>query len=260
MPVAAFATVAAHSAGLLAALSLSFLFWILVAYSALRFVRFGLCSVCGAVVSVWAANLVFHFLPDWMGLLLMGQSVVGGATLGRDFLFAERILALAPHDRRPLVAQAQLVWFGLILVGTVGLGTFWLRFGQRPGMPLAAALAATGILAAVLAGAFVFWLLAMLAAERVLGWSACQVCATVSSVWVANLVLGFLPTWVTVFLMGQSTAGLAALGRDWAAARFGINALPDGRRRVAKQLAYFGFILAGTFAAVLLAQLALPVA
>jgi hypothetical protein len=254
MPVTALATVAAQSAGLLlGVLSLSFLFWILVASSALRFVRVGLCSVCGAVTTVWASNLLFHYLPDWMGLLLMGQSVVGGATLGRDLLFARRMQGVPPGERRALVVRAQLVWFAFILLCTVALGTLWLRLGQRPPQAVPAALAATAVVAAVLAGAYVVWVLLMFASERLLGWSACQVCAAVSSVWAVNLFLGVFPAWVTVFLMGQSTAGLAALGRDWAAARFGFNGLPETRRRLTKQFTYFGFILAGTLGAVLLA-------
>lgn len=102
-------------------LTLSFAFWIFVAYGAMRFVKFGMCSVCGSVVSVWVLNLFFHFLPGWVTLLLLGQSVVGGASLFRDMI-------LIPHAQRtnmPLARYgtiAQLLWFGLILGGTFTLG------------------------------------------------------------------------------------------------------------------------------------------
>lgn len=110
----------------LAALAASFLFWIFVAYAALRGVKWGVCSVCGAVVTVWSANLVFGFLPGWVTVLLIGQSVVGGATLLRDVLLVPRAPTMTPRRYQTL---AQLTWFGLILGGTFALGLVALVWG-----------------------------------------------------------------------------------------------------------------------------------
>jgi hypothetical protein len=102
------------------ALIVSFLLWIFVAYGTTRFFKFAVCSVCGSVVSIWGLNLVFHFLPAWIGLLLMGESVVGGATLFRNKLLVPRI---ARMSRTRYAALAQVTWFGFILGGSLVLGT-----------------------------------------------------------------------------------------------------------------------------------------
>jgi hypothetical protein len=242
------------------ALLLSFAFWILAGYGLLRFVRFGVCSVCGAVVSVWALNLLLGFLPGWVTLLLLGQSVVGGSSLARDLLFVGRILR-APDDesRRVLMARSQMAWFAFILAGTFALGLLGLVWGlDRPlGITLAAGQLA--LLLAVLSASFVLWVLVFFATQRLWGVGFCQVCAAVSSVWVANLLFGFLPAWATVFLLGQSVAGGAAMLRDLAARRLNLDDLPYTKKRLAKQGSYFAFLVTGTVVAVLLARAAVAV-
>lgn len=78
----------------------------------------------------------------------------------------------------------------------------------------------------------------------------CQTCVAVAGLWILNLLLGFLPAWVTVFLMGQSIAGGAAMGRDHVSDRASFEDLPDRRRRLAKQFTYFGLLLGGTLGGV----------
>lgn len=241
------------------ALSISFLAWILAGTGLVHFMRFGVCSVCGAVVSVWALNLGFGFLPGWVTLLLLGQSAVGGSALARDVLFADRLAKASPGQRRVLAARAQMAWFGLLLAATAGLGALGLLWGlDEPLDPAPAALGLAALLG-VLALSWIAWVLIGYATQRLWGLSFCQVCAAVTTVWVANLLVGFLPPWATILLMGQSVAGGAALGRDLVAGRFRFDALPETRRRLAKQTTYFTALVTGTAAAVLLAAAAVPV-
>lgn len=115
------------------------------------------------------------------------------------------------------------------------------------------AVRALALLDATLLAAFVLSVLAMLVSWRLFGLTFCQVCVAVSSVWVANLLFGFAPPWVTVLLMGQSVAGGAGMARDRVARRLEGGTRTDAQRRLVKQLAYFGAILAGTAGAMLLA-------
>lgn len=116
--------------GLLALLlAASFLFWIFVAYAALRSFRLGVCGVCGSVVTVWALNLAFNLLPGWVTLLLLGESVVGGATLLRDALLMPKREAMTPAR---FSAVTQVTWFAFILGGTLALGALGLVLAWRP--------------------------------------------------------------------------------------------------------------------------------
>lgn len=238
------------------ALSLSFFFWIFVAYGLTRFLRLGVCSVCGAVVTVWVANLVFAFLPGWVTVLLMGQSVVGGASLFRDELLSRALPADTPNPRRILLAQ--LTWFAFILGGTAVLGTLALLFAWEPRMELREALAGVLLLDGVLLASFVLSVLLVFATWNLAGVRVCQVCLAVSGVWVLNLFLQLLPPWTSVLLIGQSVAGGAALGRDWAAERLRAEERPERERRLVKQGAYFAFLLAGTLAAAVICLLFVP--
>ena len=224
----------------------SFAFWIFVAYGALRVFRVGMCSVCGAVVTVWSLNLAFSFMPGWVTLLLMGQSVVGGATLLRDLTFQSRHRSM---DRQRFFALSQLVWFGFILAGTFVLGLAGLVLAWEPPVPPGEAARGLLVLEATLAGAFVASVVGSYATHRLLRLRFCAVCAAVTLVWAGNLALQLLPPWVTVFLLGQSAAGVAGLGRDFLSARFGIDALPQARKRPLKQIAYLSVLLTATLAA-----------
>lgn len=112
-------------AGVAASLSLSFAFWIFTAYGASNRLRLGFCSVCGAVATVWMLNDIVGYLPSWVTLLLMGQSVVGGATVLRNAGMENRRVGM---PARRFAAVAQVTWFGFILGGTFGLGVFGLLF------------------------------------------------------------------------------------------------------------------------------------
>lgn len=111
---------------LTASLVLSFLFWIFAAYGSSKMTRYGVCSVCGAVATIWGLNLVFQFLPGWVTLLLMGQSVTGGSAMLRDATMAPWRPKM---DLREYTAVAQVVRFGFILAGTLGLGLLGLVYG-----------------------------------------------------------------------------------------------------------------------------------
>jgi hypothetical protein len=125
-------------------------------------------------------------------------------------------------------------------------------------MDVASALLQVGVLDAVLVASFVLWVVVMFVAYRVAKVFFCQVCVAVASVWSLNLVFHVLPTWVTVFLMGQSVTGASAMLRDEASERFHWHALPDGERQRRKQLAYFAGIFTLTLGAVVLLALAEP--
>lgn len=120
--------------------------------------------------------------------------------------------------------------------------------------------AALGLLKldAILFAAFVLAIFGLFWTHKLFGFSFCQVCTAVSSVWILNILVRVLPTWVTIFLMGQSVAGGAALVRDRLSARFHANDRPDTERRLIKQLSYFGAILVGTLGAIAILAIAYP--
>lgn len=241
---------------LAAALTLSFVFWIFVAYGSARFLRLGVCSVCGAVVTIWAANLLFGFLPGWVTLLLIGQSVVGGAALLRDATLLATLPATMPNASRQVLSQ--LTWFAFILGGTATLGFVGLVLDWDGGMPAWEAAHGVLVLDVVLVVAFLAAVALVFLAWSVAKVRTCQVCLAVSSVWIGNLFLQALPAWVTVLLLGQSVAGGAALGRDWAGDRLRIEERPERERRLVKQGTYFAVLLAGTIAAAVIVMIAVP--
>lgn len=107
---------------------------------------------------------------------------------------------------------------------------------------------------------FILVAAAMYASYRLTDRMFCQVCVAVSFVSVLNLVFRVLPNWMTIFLMGQSTAGSAGLVRDAAPRRWSRTHRSARRRPVAKQLVYFLALTGGTLAgaAGLSALLGLP--
>lgn len=55
-----------------------YFFWSIIRYFTKEIIGFGFCAMCASVSSLWATNLIFGFLPEWITILLVGMSITGG--------------------------------------------------------------------------------------------------------------------------------------------------------------------------------------